>query len=197
MTQGLWVLASGMLVGFQGGAGFFRKGRLTHPLLSLGLWAAVIALVALFWQNMSDESLRGWWFGAGAILVVRAVADIHQQQKISHTLSNEWVEPLEAVGTLLALMIGSGQIVAVAAGFMAGFALPFALQNWMSPWQGAVNVFRTVTLGAVGLENLTEAIAPLRAHTDLKVLWMIPWLLWWEISDWLWRDSSIAWPPKQ
>ncbi|POB11550.1 hypothetical protein CO251_04125 [Sulfobacillus sp. hq2] len=193
-------MGAGMLVGFQGGAGFFERGRLSHTLSTLWLWGLGMVVVVVLWQTTGDRapaSLRGWWFAAGCILVFKALADIQRHQRISHTLSHLWVEPLEAVGTLWALVIGSGQVLAVVTGFVAGFALPFALQNWMSPWHSALTVLRTITLGAVGLENIVEALAPMRVHMDLEVLWMVPWLIWWEVSDWFWRDSSTTWQSKR
>ncbi len=186
-----------MLTGFQGGTGLFRGGKLAHSSRTMWMWVASGILLAWFWHGSRPVSVQGWWMGAGVLLILKASFDIRRQQRQIRTLTTEWLEPFEAMGTILMLMVGSGQVAAVVAGFLSGFLLPVALQDWMRPADDLLTVLRTAAVGAVGLEDVSAALFPGHLSWTPKILWMVPWLVWWEFSDWLWRDSSIAWRPKQ
>ncbi|WP_053958802.1 hypothetical protein [Sulfobacillus thermosulfidooxidans] len=191
-----WVLGLALLVGFQGGTALYQQGRIGHHLSTVIAWILTFMLLFVLWHTTASVSLQGWWFAAGLILVTKAAMDIHQHQTANRILTATWIEPLEAFGTLFMLMVGTSDLVGIFAGFLAGLVLPFALQDWLNPLAWWSEVLRIVSLGAVGLEDLSRALWPLSMPPIPHVWWMIPWLIWWEISDWLWHDFSTAWPAR-
>lgn len=193
----LWVLGSAILVGFQAGSGFYQNRRISGSLTALIIWSMTLGTLFVLWYSTAQVSLQAWWLAAGFILIVKAAGDVRHNQSTRRVLRSVWVEPLEAIGTLFVLIVGTGHLFAVIAGFLAGFLLPFILQDWLAPLETWGDVVRTVSLGAVGLEDLSQALWPASWPMIPHIWWMIPWLLWWELSDWLWRDSATTWPTKQ
>ncbi len=185
------------LVGFEAGSALYRQRKLRSSHMIVLPWALGFILLFMLWHSTGEVSLKGWWIGAGIILILKAFQDLQHHQSLNHTLQSTWIEPLEAVGTLFVLIVGTGRLDAVITGFIAGVVLPFAFQDWLRPWQGWTDILRTVSLGAVGLEDLAHGLWPASWQPWPYVWWMIPWLLWWEVSDWFWRDYATAWPPKQ
>ncbi len=192
-----WILALSLLVGFEAGSVLHRQRQIAHSWAIVFAWPLGFILLLLLWHTTGNISLQGWWIGAGIILVTKAFQDLRYHQSAHRIFQSTWAEPLEAMGTLFVLIVGSGNMAAVIAGFFSGAVLVSGFQDWLRPWQDWTDILRTVSLGAVGLEDLAHGLWPASWPPWPYVWWMIPWLLWWEISDRLWRDYATTWPPKR
>lgn len=193
----LWILGSALLVGFEAGSALYQQRCIARSRAAILAWTVSFGTLLVLWHTTRRISLQGWWIGAGMVLVMKAFYELHHYQSSRMVLQSAWIEPLEAIGTLFVLIVGTGNIAAVIAGFIAGFVLPFGFQDWMQVLRGWGDIMRTVSLGGVGLEDLAHGLWPASWVPWPYVWWMVPWLLWWEVSDRFWRDYATAWPPKQ
>lgn len=167
----LWVLSAAMALGFQGGLEFFEQGSL-H--IREVLWWIIVGVTgAVLTRDLGYGPLRIWWAAAGVLLLWHATKRVMAHPSIH----GYWGTVLESTLAVLALWWVSADALAVAVGYVCGVGLTVALDPWKSILAPGLAQWEILSLGAVGLQDVTHAIFGSGGVHAFNPLWMVPWLL--------------------
>ncbi len=172
----LWVLSAAVAIGLQSGiASLSEKMSLARR---GGYWLTASIAVVVVATHLDHTRLALWFLSSGAILVGLA----GWRTYFRRGAFGLWGGTLEAGLAIVALWVVSADALAVVTGLVVGGLLAIAMfpmwlnhRRWVHEWE-------TLTLGAVGLQDIAHtALGHLpTAHFDW--LWMVPWLVWADIT---------------
>ena len=168
----LWVLIAATTIGLQ--TGIATLSEKTSPVLRGITWLCATLLVIFAVHHLDDTRLPVWFFLAGTTLVGLA----GWRLSVGRLPLGTWAETLEAPLAIVALWVVSADALAVMVGLVVGFLLAvgifpawFTRQAWVREWE-------TLTLGAVGLQDIVHTMRGRLPTEHFDWLWMIPWLVW-------------------
>lgn len=192
MSPAYWIFLGSMAIGFRGGVQLWKeRGRLPR-FTALARWTVAAACLVWFIYHATWHLLRFWRIMTGMVLCVEVSQIIVHRDASRKT----WSDAVESAGGLLALWLGSGDVVALLTGFTAGLALPFALDHWVLIYEKWTRVWGVVTLGGIGIKNLWSGLTGISDVHTPTLLWVVPWLILWDLWDRFFADALGAWPPK-
>ncbi len=167
----LWVLSAAIAIGIQSGMAHLSE-RVT--LLRQGGHFFVASLGVIIVANYLDHTrLPIWFLSSGVILVGLAGWRIHFRQRSV----GSWGGTLEAGLAVLALWVVSADALAVVTGILVGILLAIALfPTWLTR-RAWIHEWETLTLGAVGLQDIAHTVVGRLPTEHFNWLWMIPWLV--------------------
>jgi hypothetical protein len=168
--MGLWVLSAAAALGFQGGMEFLAQG--SPNIREVLGWIIVGVAGAVLTRDFGYGLLRIWWALAGGLLVWHAAKRMAQASTHGY-----WGRVLESTLAVLALWWVSADALAVAVGYVCGVGLAVALDPWKSALAPSLAQWEILSLGAVGLQDLTQAIIGSGGVHAFNPLWMVPWLV--------------------
>ncbi|MCY0879857.1 MAG: hypothetical protein OWU84_13080 [Firmicutes bacterium] len=102
-----------------------------------------------------------------------------QRHRVRHA---RWFSALDAASACLALTLAGADPLAIAAGVVAGLLLPVATGPWPEPLRAVSHLVETLWLGAVGMRTVVAILAGLPGDFLPWWVWVIPWLIVWDLS---------------
>lgn len=168
----LWVLIAATTVGLQ--AGIATLSQKTSPMRRAVHWLFAAMLVVFLLHHLEHTRLPVWFLLSGVALVGLA----GWRLSVRRLPLGAWAETLEASLALVALWVVSADALAVLVGFVVGLLLAVGIfpawltrQVWVHEWE-------TLTLGAVGLQDVAHTVLGRLPAEHFDWLWMVPWLIW-------------------
>ncbi|MCY0882039.1 MAG: hypothetical protein OWS74_08585, partial [Firmicutes bacterium] len=129
----MWLLLASLTVGFQAGVSFWLPSQLVRRKGLLWAWMAVLPVTGILWWYASPQGLRVSIFLIGSLLVVQTFRALWRVTGWRPAAIPAWIEMAESLAALSSLMLQVTDMTAVVAGFIAGFAVPFILQDLLRP----------------------------------------------------------------
>lgn len=168
----LWVLIAATTVGLQ--TGIATLSTQTSPVRRGLHWLCATLLVIFVIHHLDDTRLPVWFLLSGTALVALA----GWRLTVGRLPLGAWAETLEASLAIVALWVVSADALAVIVGLVVGLLLAigifptwFTRQAWVHEWE-------TLTLGAVGLQDIAHTMVGRLPAEHFDWLWMVPWLVW-------------------
>ena len=171
----LWVLSAAIAIGLQSGIATLSEKR--SRARGVRCWLAAGFAVVIVANNLDHTRLPIWFLLSGAILVGLAGWRIYSRQRTM----GAWGGTLEASVATLALWVVSADALSVITGLVVGVLLAVAMsptwlihRRWVHEWE-------TMTLGAIGLQDIAHTVVGRFPTAHFDWLWLVPWLVWGDV----------------